>query len=320
MTDPLVTIAIACFNAEATIGRAIASALAQDLDQCEVLVADDCSTDGSVALVMSAIAGSDRVRLIRHDRNSGAGAVRNTLLAHAKGEFVAFFDDDDESAPRRVSLQLRRLIEYEKERQTKYVACFASGDRVYRNGYKKPLEAIGSIPIEPHGEAVADYLLFFRRIPGWFYGAGVPTCALLARRSTFLHVGGFDADQRRVEDVDFAIRLALAGGHFIGVREKVLIQHSTDGADKSPLANLKAEQGLVEKHKSYLETKRRYYYALHWPLLRYWHYTRNYPRLIVELFGLMIRNPVAVVGHFMTTGPRRVLHERRMRRPQGAVL
>jgi glycosyltransferase involved in cell wall biosynthesis len=309
-----VTIAIACFNAETTIGRAIASALAQDWTPCEVLVVDDCSADGSVAAVNAAITGSDRLRLVRHERNRGAGEARNTLLANAKGEFVAFFDDDDESRADRISLQLERIIHYEAEHGARHVACFSSGERLYGNGYRKTIDAIGSKPTEPHGEAVADYLLYFRRLPTFFYGAGVPTNALMARRSTFLEIGGFDASLRRVEDVDFAVRLALAGGHFVGIPERVLLQHATEGTEKSPLRNLEAEQVLVDKYRDYLVSKRRYYYARHWPLLRFWHFTGNYPRLALELLGLLLRNPVAVLGHILTTGPARLFHERRMRK------
>lgn len=275
---------------------------------------DDCSADGSVAAVNAAITGSDRLRLVRHERNRGAGAARNTLLANAKGEFVAFFDDDDESRADRVSLQLERIIQYEVDHSARHVACFSSGERLYSNGYRKTIDAIGSRRTEPYGEAVADYLLYFRRLPEFFYGAGVPTNALMARRSTFLELGGFDASLRRVEDVDFAVRLALAGGHFIGIPERVLLQHATEGAEKSPLRNLEAEQVLVDKYRDYLVSKRRYYYARHWPLLRFWHFTGNYPRLALELLGLLLRNPVAVLGHILATGPARLFHERRMRK------
>ena len=145
-------------------------------------------------------------------QNGGPAAARNTILDEARGTFVAFFDDDDEALPDRISEQIRVLTDYERQAGAELVACYAGGERIYANGYVKPLPAIGSQPIVPHGEKLADYLLFFGRQPGWFYGSGTPTAALLARRSTFGAVGGFDADLRRVEDADFAIRLALKGG------------------------------------------------------------------------------------------------------------
>lgn len=312
---PLVTVGITCFNASETIERALASALAQDWPSIEVVVADDCSTDGSAEIVNRRIAGLANVRLLRHELNRGPGAARNTILQAAAGEFVAFFDDDDESMPNRISAQMRRLLAYEGETGARLVACYASGERRYPNGYTMPLQAIGSIPgEEPAGNLVADYLLFFRRVPGRFYGSGVPSCALLARTSTFAAVGGFDSTLRRVEDVDLAIRLAFADAHFIGTAEKVFVQHATDAPDKSPAANLIAAERLAEKNKAYLAGVRRYYYARHWPRLRYWHFMRDYPRMVLELVGLLLHNPIAVASHFLATGPRRLLHERAMRR------
>src|SRR3546814_2766896 len=54
----------------------------------------------------------------------------------------------------------------------------------------------------PHGPGIANYLLFFERNPAWFYGAGTPTCALLARRSTFETLGRFDPAFRLIEDAE----------------------------------------------------------------------------------------------------------------------
>jgi len=87
-----------------------------------------------------------------------------------------------------------------------------------------------------------------------------------------IKAGGFDSNFRRVEDIDFAVRLALAGGHFIGSAEPIFIQYATESLDKAPEKNLEAELQLVEKHKDYLQSKNRYIYAKKWPLLRYHHF------------------------------------------------
>ncbi len=308
------TIGLPCFNAEDTVVRAIVGALAQDWPNIEVIVVDDVSSDGSVAAVAAAITDDPRAQLICHQRNTGPAGTRNTVLAAAKGEFVAFFDDDDESLPGRVAAQVREILAYEDRTGAALVACYAAGVRRYPNGYDMPLKAIGSEAGErPNGPAVADYLLINRRRPGWVYGGGTPACSLMARRGTFAAVGGFDAGLRRVEDADFAIRLALMGGHFIGTTEPFFIQYSTDAVDKSPEKNLEAEQRLADKNKDYLESIGRYQYARRWPRLRYWHFKRQYWRFVWELLGLVIRYPIAVPAHLLLTGPSRLLHERRMR-------
>ena len=311
---PMVTIGVTCFNAQDTIGRALASALAQDWPNLEVVIVDDASTDGSLRIINAAIACDPRARLVCHSCNKGPGGTRNTILAEANGEFVAFFDDDDEALPNRISAQVRTLASYEMRSGAKLVACYASGERRYPNGYIKSLPAIGSQGDEaPNGPGVADYLLVYRRRPEWFFGTGTPACSLMARRSTFAAVDGFDTTFKRLEDIDFAIRLALRGAHFVGASESLFVQYATDAADKSPEKNLEAEQRLVDKCAAYLHAIGRYWYARRWPMLRYWHFKRNYGRFLLELASLCARHPMSVMGRLFATGPSWLYHERRMR-------
>jgi glycosyltransferase involved in cell wall biosynthesis len=315
-TRPLVTVGITCFNAEDTIERALTSAMQQDWPNLQIVIVDDCSSDSSVAVIRDQIKNNPITTLVCHETNQGPAVARNTILAHAQGEFVAFFDDDDESLPNRVSIQVRKIVEYEKDAGTAMIACYASGQRVYPNGYKLNINAIGSRPIVPQGPAVADYLLFYGKRSGWFYGAGTPTCALMARRSTLEMAGGFDAEFRRVEDVDLAVRLALAGGHFIGCPEPLFIQHATEGRDKAPEKNLEAELKLAEKHKDYLQSVERYNYSRQWPRIRFYHFNHQHVRMFLALFHLFFRHPIHVLRHFLNTGPKRFLHERKMRGQQ----
>lgn len=313
MSNPFITVAITCFNAEDSIERAIRSALNQGYPYFEALVVDDCSEDGSVQIVEGMCAKDNRLRLVRHQNNTGPGGARATLLREARGELIAFFDDDDESMPDRLSVQFARIFSYEQEAGQKTIACYASGKRVYPNGYTLEIEAIGSRPDVPVGEAVADYLLFYGKHDGVFYGAGTPTCALMARRDVLLSVGGFDPAFRRVEDVDLAVRLARAGCHFIGCPERLYIQYATQAPDKSALRNYEAELSLLEKNRGYLETKGRYGYARNWLLFRYFHFAGKKLKAVAVLIYALIQNPVLVSRHLLETGPKRFLHERKMR-------
>jgi glycosyltransferase involved in cell wall biosynthesis len=311
----LVTIGITCFEAADTIGAALESAGLQDWPDTELLVVDDCSTDDSTAIVERSISGRPNARLIRHRVNSGPGAARNTILGEAQGEFVVFFDDDDESTSDRVRRQVETLRGYESRTGAQLVACFASGRRRYSNGYELSMPAIGSQPQPPTGPVVADYLLYNLRVPGNFYGSGTPTCALMARLATFRTVGGFDSSFRRAEDIDFAVRLALAGGHFVGCPEELFVQSATFAPDKTPTRNLEAELRLVEKHAAYLKARGRYEYARRWFCIRHFHFTGQRYRFFVALTALMLRHPVEVVRHLARSGPARRAHERKMAAP-----
>lgn len=307
---PLVTAAITSYKAADTIERAIRSAQLQDWPNLEILVVDDASGDDTCAVIERVLDGITSARLVRHAVNGGPAAARNTLLAEAQGEFICFFDDDDESSPDRISQQVARLLREELRSGCELVACYASGQRVYPSGHTVDLRAIGSRGVPPSGEEVADYLLFYERHADRFFGAGTPTCSLLARRRTFDAVGGFDSALLRAEDADFAVRLALLGGVFVGTEERLFIQHATTAQDKSPRRNREAEVALAHKQEAYLRRKGLYYYATRWPELRCCHFERRYVAFAACFLSLMLRHPMRSVRHLLATAPRRLRHER----------
>src|SRR5262249_1773908 len=126
VTSPLITIGITCYNAADTIARAMHSALRQDWPCFEVIIVDDRSTDGSVRIIEEFISREPRARLIVHERNTGVAAARNTIVDNARGDFVAYFDDDDVSVPDRLRAQWRRLIDYERAAHARLVFCYAN--------------------------------------------------------------------------------------------------------------------------------------------------------------------------------------------------
>lgn len=103
---PTVSVVIPVYRGARFVGDAIASVLAQS-DDVEVIVVDDASPDESAAVV-AAIADA-RVRLLRHEHNRGIAAARNTGLAAARGDLVAFLDQDDVWLPGRLQAQRAEL-------------------------------------------------------------------------------------------------------------------------------------------------------------------------------------------------------------------
>ena len=85
------SVVIPAFNAEATLGETIRSALEQTVPPAEILVVDDGSTDGTDAV---AAGFADRVRVIRQD-NAGPGAATSRGLAAVETPFAATLDADD---------------------------------------------------------------------------------------------------------------------------------------------------------------------------------------------------------------------------------
>lgn len=105
--SPLLTVAVAMYQSEDTITRALESIYSQDFDDYEVLIVNDASSDNSLQVARSVTppgpteSGKQAVsvRFIDHPHNQGLGPARNTAAAEARGKYVVFVDSDDELLP-----------------------------------------------------------------------------------------------------------------------------------------------------------------------------------------------------------------------------
>ena len=256
---PLITIGITCHNAAETIRRAIGSALKQDWPSFEVVAVDDCSTDDSWAVLERTARGESRLRIVRHDTNRGYPGALNSIIDAARGQFVAIFDDDDESMPNRLSAQWERITAHEQRTGARLIFCYSNRSVVEaeESHSGRVTRAIGRSPPEPYGVAVADYLLGVDVDPRFVWGK-FGSCTLMAHRSAFLAVGPFDESFRRSAELDMAVRGAMLGAHFIAVDRSLITQYKTRSADKSGNIPLKYALHLRSKHRDYLEGKRAY--------------------------------------------------------------
>lgn len=109
MRAPVVSVIVPVFNRSRTVSQAVGSLVAQTLDDLEIVVVDDGSSDGSAE--MAERAGDHRLRVVRHPRNLGIPAARNTGLAEARGRYIAWLDSDDVAHPSRLAEQANLLDE-----------------------------------------------------------------------------------------------------------------------------------------------------------------------------------------------------------------
>ena len=256
-TAPLITIGITCFNAEDLIIKAIEGAQMQDWPNYEIIIVDDASSDGSVDLIQDYIKNRDNIHLICHPENKGFPSALNTIIEHAKGDFITLFDDDDVSAPDRLSKQHARLTQHMADKKTHLVMCYTNRKVVYANNEKQGygFTAIGATKgKEPHGDMVADYILWDGGNPKYAWGM-FGSCTLMVHQDLFETIGVFDPLFRRNTEWDMAIRCALQGGHFIAVNEPLITQTKTPTQDKSGKTPLKYSLLLREKYKDYLKNK-----------------------------------------------------------------
>lgn len=92
---PKVSILIAAYNVSEYISAAIESCLAQTLSDIEVVCVDDCSTDDTIAVLNRYAQADPRIKVIRHETNSGTHRTRYDALCAATGEYIIFLDGDD---------------------------------------------------------------------------------------------------------------------------------------------------------------------------------------------------------------------------------
>lgn len=108
MEDVKVSIIMSAYNAEKTIGRAIKSVLNQTHKNIELVIINDCSTDKTGDIIASF--KDDRIKLINHSENLGAGWARHNGLKQMSGDYTAFCDSDDELLPNTIETLLKEAV------------------------------------------------------------------------------------------------------------------------------------------------------------------------------------------------------------------
>lgn len=105
--SPAVSAIIPTYNREHLIGRAVRSVLNQTFQDVEVVVVDDDSTDNTKEVIDGF--NDTRIKYIKHEENRGGSAARNTAIRNARGNYIAFLDDDDEWLPTKLEKQIDKL-------------------------------------------------------------------------------------------------------------------------------------------------------------------------------------------------------------------
>lgn len=119
---PRVSVVIPTFQGATRITDAIERLHLQTFQDFEVIVINDGSTDETSMLVQQLARADSRIRLIEQ-QNQGIGAARNAGIAAARGDLIAFLDDDDLWHPRKLELQLAR---FDSEPEASVITCYSA--------------------------------------------------------------------------------------------------------------------------------------------------------------------------------------------------
>ncbi|MEU1971729.1 glycosyltransferase [Microbacterium sp. NPDC019599] len=95
MSNPIVSVVIPAYNVAEFLGSAVDQLVAQTLDDIEIIIVDDGSTDGSAELALELAAAEPRVRVVIQPENAGVARARRRATQEARGEYLWFVDADD---------------------------------------------------------------------------------------------------------------------------------------------------------------------------------------------------------------------------------
>lgn len=112
MQKPLISFCLPTYNRNEWVGQCIQSLLDQTVKEIEVVVVDDCSTDGTRELLEALEQSDKRLRVIYNSQNQGAGRSRNIAMKAARADIIAVCDSDDVYPEDRAEVTLRWFEEH----------------------------------------------------------------------------------------------------------------------------------------------------------------------------------------------------------------
>jgi glycosyltransferase involved in cell wall biosynthesis len=187
-----VSVLLPLYDGEAYIREAVDSVLAQTHRDFELLILDDGSRDGSLAIVQDFARRDPRVRVIARE-NRGLTATLNELLAAADGELVARMDADDVCLPDRFARQIAFLAEHPE------VVCVGGdAEMIDEQGRFLTVLRLPEDDAEIQRQALVGYAPLFHP-------------AAMIRRRVLVAIGGYRKEYWPAEDLDLWLRLGEAG-------------------------------------------------------------------------------------------------------------
>lgn len=232
MKAPLISVVIPTFNRPSFIERACNTVINQSYKNTEIIIVDDASTTSYVDAIEKL--AFKNVVYIKHKKNGGGSAARNTGIEAAKGEYIAFLDDDDEWLPQKLEKQLQSLSEN----------CQAS-----HCGYA--IKSSKKTRIETANVITLDDLRQNNKLAS--------TTGLLCAKSV-LKDTMFDATLHRAQDWDIYIRIAMKT-NFAYINEPLYIYDDGDHARMSnkfatlSIEDYKLRLDMLKKHRKTLTPK-----------------------------------------------------------------
>ncbi len=236
MNNPKVSVIITTCNRSNLLPRAIQSVINQTYRNFELHIVDDASQDGTSRVVQSFLKEYKNIFYWRHEKNKGLSAARNTGISKARGDYIAFLDDDDMWKPGRIEKQIN-LLKQLTPKQCHFLGVVYCGAKVYGpNGHLITFDnpkIMGSI---------REYILKhnLKTIPSTY----------LFPKQVLEKIGGFDENLSSSIDHDIWMKLAVHGYHAYFVDTPLVIVYQIRGLKRwvtNTAVRIKGVRQYVEK-------------------------------------------------------------------------
>jgi glycosyltransferase involved in cell wall biosynthesis len=207
--QPLVSCIITTCNRGAILNRAIDSVLNQSYQNIECIVIDDSPNDESTSIMEDYIVENENIVYLKNEKNLGPLGARNKAVANAKGEYIAFLDDDDYWHTTKITKQMKYAKEYS------VVSCVP----FICNGNKQ----VAQQPEFEGGSAVYNTIRLFETTRH-IYPSG-----MLMKKENFDKVGGFNID---FVEHDFFYKVSKEIGDMIVISDNLVYFDRSNDFDR----------------------------------------------------------------------------------------
>ncbi|KQY49820.1 glycosyltransferase family A protein [Lysobacter sp. Root494] len=266
--EPLITVVMTTYNTEPYVEAAVRSILDQTWRNLELIVVDDCSTDGTRSKIEAIRALDPRVKLYCFGENRGTYFCKNFGITQSSGAVVTFMDSDDISEPRRLELQFKALNQPGFAVSTcNHVRKDESGQVILING-------------------VAERVAYISQ---------------MVKRKVFEEIGYFDTIRTSADD-EFLRRVRITYGTQAqtNVKDVLYIALLRDGSLTRDPANAINFVQQRNSTQSFLSPQRRHYAAM----CDRWHKYLGEKNLRPYMPFPVVRRPFPVFGRLVVDGGR----------------
>lgn len=197
MGEPKVDIIMTVFNCRNTVEQSIESIIKQDYSNWDLIINDDCSTDGTKETLSYYEKKHTNISIIYNDKNKGIANGLNNCLKHSKGEYIAIMDADDISLPNRIKKEVNYLESHLD------ISVVGSSMIVFDSSGNRGIRSLPTI----------------LNRDSFLTGSPFAHPTTMIRRSVMNELGGYSVSTNRALDLDLWFRLYEQGFKGVNLEE-----------------------------------------------------------------------------------------------------